>query len=55
MRPILTIGILSLVGISDPTHPDSDGDSMPDGWEFCLFDIYRDFANQQLAMEPESW
>jgi hypothetical protein len=26
---------LSLVGISDPTHPDSDGDSMPDGWEFC--------------------
>ena len=26
---------LSLVGISDPTHPDSDGDSMPDGWEYC--------------------
>ena len=26
---------LSLVGISDPTHPDSDGDTMPDGWEFC--------------------
>ncbi|MEE2812086.1 MAG: hypothetical protein VX320_02595 [Candidatus Thermoplasmatota archaeon] len=25
----------SLVGISDPTHPDSDGDTMPDGWEFC--------------------
>ncbi|MDP6899235.1 MAG: hypothetical protein QGF94_00150 [Candidatus Thalassarchaeaceae archaeon] len=26
---------LSLVGISDPMHPDSDGDSMPDGWEYC--------------------
>ena len=22
-------------GHLDPTHPDSDGDSMPDGWEFC--------------------
>ena len=26
---------LSLLGISDPTHPDSDQDGMPDGWEFC--------------------
>ena len=26
---------LSLFGISDPTHPDSDLDGMPDGWEFC--------------------
>ena len=25
----------SLIGISDPTHPDSDSDGMPDGWEFC--------------------
>jgi len=27
---------LSLAGISDPTHSDSDGDGMPDGWEFCF-------------------
>ncbi len=26
---------LSLIGISDPTHPDSDSDGIPDGWEFC--------------------
>ena len=32
---------LSLVGISDPTHPDSDGDSMPDGWEFC-YSVYTE-------------
>ena len=25
----------TLSGISDPTHPDSDGDGMPDGWEYC--------------------
>ena len=26
---------ISLIGISDPTHPDSDMDGLPDGWEFC--------------------
>ena len=31
---------LSLLGISDPTHPDSDGDGLPDGWEFC-YALYR--------------
>ena len=25
----------TLIGISDPTWPDSDLDGMPDGWEFC--------------------
>ncbi len=28
----------TLSGISDPTHPDSDGDGMPDGWEYCYSD-----------------
>ncbi len=31
---------LSLLGISDPTHPDSDGDGLSDGWEYC-YAIYR--------------
>ena len=26
---------LSLFGITDPSHSDSDLDGMPDGWEFC--------------------
>ena len=25
----------TLVGIADPTSSDSDGDSIPDGWEYC--------------------
>jgi hypothetical protein len=25
----------TLIGVSDPTHPDSDGDGIPDGWEYC--------------------
>ena len=25
----------SLRGVADPTHPDSDGDGIPDGWEYC--------------------
>ncbi|MBF15108.1 MAG: hypothetical protein CMA97_06310 [Euryarchaeota archaeon] len=25
----------TLVGVSDPTHPDSDSDGIPDGWEYC--------------------
>jgi hypothetical protein len=25
----------SLLGITDPTHPDSDQDGLPDGWEYC--------------------
>ena len=25
----------TLIGVSDPTHSDSDGDSIPDGWEYC--------------------
>ena len=31
----------SLIGISDPTHDDSDGDGMPDGWEYC-YSIYAE-------------
>jgi len=25
----------TLIGVSDPTHSDSDGDGIPDGWEYC--------------------
>jgi hypothetical protein len=25
----------SLRGVADPTHPDSDSDGIPDGWEYC--------------------
>ena len=25
----------SLRGVTDPTHPDSDSDGIPDGWEYC--------------------
>ena len=25
----------TLVGVADPTHPDSDSDGIPDGWEYC--------------------
>ncbi len=28
----------TLVGVSDPTHPDSDSDGIPDGWEYCYSD-----------------
>ena len=31
----------SLLGISDPTHSDSDLDGMPDGWEYC-YSRYRE-------------
>ena len=31
----------SLIGISDPTNDDSDGDGMPDGWEYC-YSIYAE-------------
>ena len=25
----------TLLGVADPTHPDSDSDGLPDGWEYC--------------------
>ena len=25
----------TLIGVADPTSTDSDGDSIPDGWEYC--------------------
>lgn len=25
----------TLIGVADPTHHDSDGDDIPDGWEYC--------------------
>jgi hypothetical protein len=41
---------LSLWGISDPTHADSDGDTMPDGWEFC----YSQYV-ETLPMNSWRW
>ena len=26
----------TLVGVSDPTHPDSDSDGIPDGWDIAM-------------------
>ena len=39
---------LSLLGISDPTHSDSDGDTMPDGWEFC-------YSRYSETLPMDSW
>ena len=41
---------ISLAGVSDPTHPDSDSDGLPDGWEFC-FSIY----GQWLPINDYRW
>ena len=32
----------TLLGISDPTHPDSDSDGIPDGWEYCFTSYIKD-------------
>ena len=40
----------SLIGISDPTHPDSDSDGMPDGWEFC----YSSFISEPIQVSRDS-
>ena len=42
----------SLLGISDPTHGDSDSDGLPDGWEYC----YSSFSNGTLnAMNDDGY
>jgi len=40
----------SLLGISDPTHPDSDLDGLPDGWEFC----FSTFTNGTISAMNEA-
>ena len=37
----------SLRGVADPTHPDSDSDGIPDGWEYCYAIFGMDDATTQ--------
>ena len=39
----------SLIGISDPTHPDSDSDGMPDGWEYC----YSTYISESIPVSRD--
>ncbi len=45
---------ISLFGISDPTHPDSDLDGIPDGWEFCYgtYDIVMPVDEYRWTSNP---
>ena len=38
-----------MIGISDPTHPDSDSDGMPDGWEYC----YSTFISESIPVSRD--
>ena len=41
---------LSLFGVSDPTSSDSDGDTIPDGWEYCYASL-----NMVGLSSPDRW
>lgn len=44
----------TLVGVSDPTHPDSDSDGIPDGWEYCyaLYGMDNPTTENHWAANP---
>ncbi len=50
-----TIYETALLGVGDPTHPDSDADGMDDGWEFCnsyYTIVERDSSTLHYATSP---
>jgi hypothetical protein len=44
----------TLVGVADPTHPDSDSDGIPDGWEYCyaLYGMDNPTTEDHWASNP---
>jgi len=44
----------TLLGISDPTHSDSDSDGIPDGWEYCYatYGMGDDLSANHWATNP---